>query len=405
MNRMEIERTATLGQNYRMNTKQFVSSLLFHGVDWGVSRCPLIGPALALPLRITFPTMAYERFGRYAMRRSIFLSVYLAGFLICFGLQALLAHQAGFLGVLDSSFGAQPDPAGGPDRVMFLDDAQNLFNYVVLVPFYLVAGTGFMISLFSLKDRMAPAHGHVGFALDYSIRPLLSGVGAVGAFVTIVVLSQAGYANDLHRNAVQLFWFHGATIDGAFGYNGYAYLVVNTFLASFVILVALLHLEMFRWSSILARGIRQYAAERDKIGIFVGNGDRLKELFSPFTETAIWSKAFAMILAVNIYTWRVSGVSGDSHAAELDANSWFFRLIVLVYVVIALWLVSLPRYRIQYEIFRLRGRNGVHDYFDIRMPWTIGWSVFIDLMLLTFFSTALLGNAEIFDLIASLFEG
>lgn len=367
--------------------------------------------------------MGYERVNISAMRWRVFVSVFTVAFLICFVLQAYLAKQAGHLGsLLDGNFGPQKIPDGPFSRIMFFEDAHNLFNYALLVPLYFVAGTGYMISLFSLTERMAPVSGGYGFELDQSVKPMLSGMVAVAVFVFLLVTLQAGYAVDVQTKSLHLFWFHGTNKCTPMTFNGYAYLVINTLLAGFVIFIALLHLELFRWSKILSLSIREY--EPGKGGnenVFANDGNRLKELFAPFTETAIWSKSFAMLLAFNIYTWKESGVSGGpggeklgvcdvltaelakSVEEDLGETSWFFRFVFVLFVVIALWIVSLPRYRIQYELFKLRRKEGVHEYFDIRMPWTIGWSVFIDLLLFTFFATAIFGSSDIFNLMASLF--
>ena len=293
-----------------MNIKQFISSAVFAGVDFGTSKVPVIGKVIALPFRIVFPTMGYERVNSTHMRKDVLFSIFFLGVSVCFVLQAILASQAGYLGSFDATFGATPDPEGGLDRIMFLDDGHNLFNYLILVPLYLVAGAGYIISLFSLKERMAAVHQNTGFDLDEDIRPLLSGMAAITAFVFILVIAQAGYSTDIQSDKTPLFWFHGETQTSSLAFNGYAYLVINTFLAGFVIFVALLHLELFRWSSILSKAIRNYDPEDDHDQVFMDKGDRVKALFAPFTETAIWSKAFAMLLAINIYTWKDSGVAG-----------------------------------------------------------------------------------------------
>jgi len=386
-----------------VNAKQFVSSVVLRGVDFGASKFPIVGKLVSIPLRIVFPTMGYERVNISAMRLPVFLSVCAVGFLVCFVLQAYLAHRAGYLGNLDVDFGPTNASVGQPERVMFFDDAHNLFNYAILVPLYLVAGTGYVISLFSLRERMTPVSGGYGFQLDDSVKPYLSGMVAVGVFLVLLTLIQAGYAVDIQEKSQFLFWFHGETKTSRFGYNGYAYLVINVFLNGFVLFIALLHLELFRWSHILTKSIRGFDSERmSEANAFANDGNKLKELFAPFTETAIWSKAFTMLLAINIFTWKESGVSGA--VDSIEANSWFFRFIFMLYIVIVLWIVSLPRYRIQYELFKLRRQEGVHEYFDIRMPWTIGWSVFIDFLLLTFFTTSIFGSGEIFHLFMSLFE-
>lgn len=386
-----------------MNIKQFISSAVFAGVDFGISKIPVLGKFVAFPFRVVFPTMGYERVNSTHMRRDVLFSIFLLGFTVCFLLQAILAYQAGYLGEFDLEFGPNPDPRGGPDRVMFFDDGHNLFNFALLVPLYLVAGAGYIISLFSLKERMRPADLNNGFELDDDIKPFLSGMVAISVLILILILAQAGYATDIQNNSEHLFWFHGETQGSRFQFNGYAYLVINTCLAAFVIFVALLHLELFRWSSILSKAIRGYDPEKDRDQIFMDDGDRVKALFAPFTETAIWSKAFAMLLAINIYTWKASGVAGGI-VEDVDDNSWFLRLVFVLYIVIVIWIVSLPRYRVQYELFKLRHRQGVHEYFDIRMPWTIGWSVFIDVLLFFFFSTMIFRDNDIVSLIISLFK-
>ncbi len=392
-----------------MNPKQFISSSLFWIIDSVISaiakRAPWLGWIAGLPFRILFPVMAYERVSYTAMRAPVFWVVFGIGLSVCFFLQGWLAYRVGHLGWLDLTFGPSIQPDGS-SRILFLDDAHNLFNYVLLVPLYLVAGTGFVISLFSMKERMAPLSGDYEFVLDDGIKPLLSGLMAVFLFVVLLILIQAQYAVDIQEKSVHLFWFHGADRTTTFNYNGYAYLTINTFLAGFVILIALLHLELFRWSRILVHGLRKQVKEgNQKASLFLNNGHKLKELFSPFTETAVWSKAFAMLLAINIYTWKASGVSGGSDASiGVNDNSWFLRFVFVLYIAIALWIVSLPRYRVQYEIFKLRKEASVHEYFDIRMPWTIGWSVLIDVLLVAFFSTAIFGTSNIFNLIIGLFD-
>ncbi len=366
-----------------------------------MTKAPFIGWLLSLPFRILFPTMAYEAVKRVWMRPAVFMAVFLVGFLTCFALQAWLAHRAGMLGTLDLTFAPTPQP-DGTARIYFFDDWANMFNYVLLVPLYLVAGTGYIISLYSLKDRMGPIDEVNGFSLDDGVKPLWSGLAAIFVFVFLLVVLQAQYAMDV-QSSPYLFWFHGDSQGARLNYNGYAYLVINVLLNAFVMLIALLHLELFRWSRVLRNGIRRYDASVDpEQNLFMDNGYRLKEMFAPFTETAVWSKGFAMLLAINIYTWKASGVSGGSADSEgVDDNTWFLRFVTLLFIVIALWIVSLPRYRVQWEIFKLREKKGMHEYYDIRMPWTIGWSAFIDVTLLAFFSVAIFGSSDVLNLFTS----
>lgn len=468
-----------------MNVKQFISSSLLNGIDFGASKVPVIGKIASVPFRFVFPTMGYERVSISAMRPSILFPIFLIGFLICFVLQAYLAYAAGMHGVPDTNFGeTNYEENWQLNRIMFFDDAHNLFNYILLVPLYLVAGTAYMISLFSLKQRMQLVVDDLEFQLDDNARPILSGIAAIGLFVLLVVLIHAGYAIDIKEKSLHLFWFHGETTLSRLNFNGHVYLAINMFLTGFVVLVAILHLELFRWSQILSHSIRNASLdpEQSENNPFTGNTNNLKRLLEPFTETVIWSKAFAMLLGINIFTWMESGVSGGKincrdtvskifsndevsglaqsnetsscqniitkaideaanfhgnavncaavamenvnncglvgnqygnigtiiesmQLTEVEDSSAFFRIIFILFLVIALWAASLPRYRVQLELFKLRQRQNIHDYFDIRMPWTIGWSAFIDFSLLTFFTVAIFKGNDYFNLTATLFDG
>ncbi|OWU69057.1 hypothetical protein [Phaeobacter sp. 22II1-1F12B] len=388
-----------------MNTKQFISSLIFHGADLGVSRIPLIGPVISAPLRLIFPEMAYERTKFNRIEPRVLLSVYIAGLVICFVLQAFLAFQRGVLGSISNGF-----MPGLPrtERIMFLQDPFNLLNYLIIVPLYLAVGTGFAISLFSLQHRLVPEAETARIPLKHDLKPYLSGTAVTVCFVLLVIFMQAGYAVDVTEKSNHFFWFHGETFEAKLQFNGYVYLLINAFLCGFVVLIALLHLEMFRWARTISLGLRSYAEDlSDRENVFLHKGDKLKEILRPFTETAIWSKAFAMLLALNIFTWQMSGVSGGSEQLTGTAeNTWFFRFVAVLYLIIVLWLVSLPRYRVQYALFKMRQAKGVHEYYDIRMPWTIGWSAFIDLILLMFFSIAIFGSIGDFgNLIMSIIGG
>lgn len=321
--------------------------------------------------------MGYELLTWSLVRKSTFFYVYVITFFICFVMQAAIAHYDG--GMLM--------PNKNTNRVEFFEDYYNMLNYFLVVPLYFVAGFGYMTSLFSLKERMIQNRY---LAIDDTSKPYLSGLLACGIVILILILAQAQYAYDVQHKATVLFWFHGTEIESAFQFRGYVYLLVNAILATFVISVALLHLELFRWSSDIATAIKNRTPADDVAeDSFWCNGCEVKKVFSPFTETAIWSKLFAVTLAINLYTWKMSGVNGNPNTGD---NAIFVNIIFIVYIVLALWIVSLPRYRIQYEIFKLRRKMNMHEYMDIRMPWTLGWSAFIDFLLIAFLSHAVIGS-------------
>lgn len=383
-----------------MNPKQFISSCVFKFEDLFVSLVPSIRRVIPYILRILFPTMGYERVTSTMMRPQVFLCIYILGFSFCFVLQAIVAFQYGNL--LENQ-----DDSG---RIVFLRDWNNLINYTVIVPLYLVAGIGYAISLFSIEERMS-AYGFKPVKnADKIDQPLFYGAAAVAVFIFVLILAQATYAIDIQNSKI-FFWFHSTSPGAPLEFNGHLYLLINNILCAFVIIIALLHIELYRWSITMSRSINYYA--KNHVGgehEFFRDGDKIKEILAPFTETAIWSKGFAVLLAMNLYTWLESDVSGGASTSvnsEPNAKeaSIFFRYVTVLYYVIAIWLVSLPRYRVQYRIFVRQKQLGIHAYLDIRMPWTVGWSVFIDFLLVAFFSTYILGAGGGIEFFISIIQG
>lgn len=357
-----------------MNIRQFLSSLTFLLVEGATSRWGIARALVTIPIRLIFPKMGYERLQGRAMDLRTAAAIYASILAIAGAAQGALAWQAGH-------FWPQAN-----QRIDFLEDGWNLANYFAIVPLYVITGVGYLMSLFSLEGRFAGRRAADAPEISNEGRPYVSGALAFFLFASLLLWTQASYAIGVRTQSAHLFWFHGAAPGAAFEFNGYFYLLVNALLASFVILVAILLLEMFRWSSILSASIRELrTAPGQEIHLdFWTDIDRVKRYFAPFTETAIWAKACAVFLAINLYTWKESGVNaGDG------GTTTFFDIIFLIYVIIVIFLVSLPRHRVQYEIFQLMQSVGVHEYRDVRMPWLIGWSALIDFLLVAFLSHAI----------------
>ncbi len=334
---------------------------------------------MSLPIRIIFPKMGYERIRLDLLRPSTFASLYLVSFFYCFVAQAAFCYRDGVF-FADAS----------TERLEFLEDYYNLFNYTIVVPAYVMAGAGLLVSLFAMDKRMTETSSGLGFEVRNESKPYVSGVLSIALLVFIILVTQAQYAFSVQTEATVFFWFHGTNIDSAFPLRGHFYLMVNAVLSAYVAGIAILHLELFRWASELSRSLREHAGRRaDAADSLWVNDNKIKELFVPFTETALWSKAFAVALAVNLYTWKQSGVNSD---VATGTNALYVNTIFVIYTAIVVWVVALPRYRVQYEIYRVRKSLGVHQYSDIRMPWVLGWSGLIDFLLLAFLSNAIFGN-------------
>ena len=109
----------------------------------------------------------------------------------------------------------------------------------------------------------------------------------------------------------------------------------------------------------------------------------MKEELAPFAWRTLTSKVFVLILAVNMLTWKLN-----------EANvGIMYELSVIVIAIFGIWIFALPRYFIQLQIFRIWQKIKVNEYKDLRMPYIVGLSALIDLVLISILIKALLGDA------------
>ncbi len=371
-----------------MNIKQFINSSLFRSVDFVSDIHPGSSSTIRFLTRAFFVNLGYERVRLFDNTPQLFFSLYLFGFFLSFVSQilALLIFGLGYddTGALFFDNVLMPQDLV---RLEFLEDYYNLANYIVIVPLYIASGCFFIISLGKTKQETGPF-----FSAETSSAAGFNSLLVLSFLVFIVVMIlQSFYAYDVRDKSVHLFWFHGDNgIDGAYTRRGYAYLYLNFVLCGFVAVVGLLHFELFRMAIAISRIIKQRTygeIPEDEAGLWESE-DSIKEKFSMFTQTTVWSKIFAILLAINIYTWKKSGVNG-----AIQGDSIYFDLVFVFFVVCAFWLVSLPRYLVQYRIHILREKKfRRYDYKDIRMSWYLGVSVFIDFILIGFVTHAIVDH-------------
>lgn len=372
-----------------MNLRQFIASCLIWLMEVSDARTPFYSRILSLPISLFYPRTIYERLKFRSTDMTVLASIFIFGFVTCFGLQAYFAYLEGNIGTPDFVFNTSPQNG---ERVLFFDDLFGLMNNTLVIPLYLVAGSGFIASIIRLSDTTPNELKREGIMIPTQPRRIHSEVNFLGALVIIVILIQSSYAVDINTKSRYLFWFHGDDIDSRMTYSGYLYLCINFCLAAFVIFTSFFYVELYRWSKILRNGLRMNQMNDVKdFSSLIEDANAIKTHFAPFSECTIWAKAFATLLSLNIVIWQLSGVSGGpelttTRTSENEIDIEILRLVLWAYLVIALFLSSFPRYQVQYEIFRIRRESGVEDYLDLRTPWVIGWSAFIDAVLLALVS-------------------
>ena len=276
----------------------------------------------------------------------------------------------------------------------FLEDRWNLINYIVIVELYCFCGVGYILSFMSIDEGFQEVgiNRFLGEPLPSATQVFgdkTLGIWGFGLTLLIPLIAGPRYALEVQEISAGKFWFNGmAQGNTSYGFSGYYYLYLNFILLCFVVLVAVMHIGLFRWSQILSSSLRKvYEGTNVHENTAWSDDHKINQAFAPFSETVIWSKGFIICLVANIYTWELSKVTTYG-GSELGLIDWSVFLLALI----GMWLVSFPRYIIEYRIFHIKKKLGIQEYKDIRMPWVLGWSAFIDGILLIFLLKILFGN-------------
>lgn len=364
-----------------MNARQFVNSTLCAIF----SHIPLFSLGLSKVVSFINPYFYSKGLIRSHKFRSAianFVVCYLFVLIFCFALQGMFAFTADRFWPTDS---------GHSDQINFLDDVWNLLNYLIVVQSYCFFGLMFLLSITQMESKIQ-ASGLAKFIVIEPQKPSNHrGIFGLIVILLIALNSSAQYAQEVATIPSSLYWFHDRKIDDIyiFGNRGYYYLFINLMLLIFCVFVALMHIELF---SILGRVSKSLSIKNDPVTEknldFWKNEHLIKEAFSPFTETVIWSKGFLLSIAFNLYTWKMSAIT-----IKPDQSLVLIDWTIFLVAIIGMWITSFPRYMIQYQIFLIRKEVGFHLYQDLRMPWVLGWSGFVDILVIVYLGKILLSDS------------
>ncbi len=251
------------------------------------------------------------------------------------------------------------------NTIRLSEDFPNLFNYLIVVQGYCIFGVGFIRSLVSMETEIKKSglNNHIEYSPP--MQPIRGGYGGVIAIIIIVTTQAFSYYSQCLQ-LDKIFWFHEPqTTSLTYSFLGYYYQFLNIGLLLFVVIVFMLHFGLFLWTSSISDQLRNISNSELTPDIWLKE-DKLKSTFQPFVKTILWSKAFIVFISLNIVTLKNSDIS------NVGANVLDFWIIT--YLIIGVWVISLPRYIIQYHLYNIWNKNSTFDYKDIRMPTAIGIS-------------------------------
>lgn len=377
-----------------MNARQFLNSV----VSAALERSPKVRNTFYLLPKFLFPEfLKAVKFQEIKNPFTLAISIYFVVFCLVFIVQAAFAGSNGLLFLKETDIYA----CLSRDETClkyFFGDLANLLNYVVLVEAYCISGCFFLIYSSNMDKLMS--QNSLADQLNFS-EPAPSFAGGTFAVLFVlffVLLGSVGYAIEVQDYPPH--WYINFDPEGmepklSYPYQAhYYYLFVNFLLLLFVAFVGVAHFGLFKTTSAISKGLRKAhdSENRDLIKAWLDD-EKIKQWFAPFATQVLISKIFVLSIILNMSSWKMweksAGIMND--------------IAVLIMVVVGIWIVTLPRYFIQFHLFRIRKKYGVDEYKDIRMSWLLGGSAAVDLLLLGIAGNILFNTESIFELLGKIF--
>ena len=386
-----------------MNARQFINTV----ISTGLEKSSRVRATLYL-----FPKFLFPEFLKAARLQIIEGPVALAAiiyaivFFLVFVVQAAFAYSNDALFTQDvdisSCFLAETDCLQ-----FFLGDFANLFNYIVLVEAYCISGVFFLIYSSNI-DRLLISDD-LAVQLKLSDPPPSTGRGAFSILFVVffVTIGSVGYALDVQSYPPH--WYMNV-LSEPYPAPGeplsdelvmqlaghYYYIFVNFLLLLFVGFVGVAHFGLFKTAGAISAGLRHVynACEEHELEPLL-DGKKINAWLAPLSTQILISKIFVLAIVLNMTSWKM----WEGSAGLIQDLS------IVIMVIVGIWIITLPRYFIQYHLFRIGQKCGIDDYRDIQMSWLLGASALVDLALITIAAKILFSAESIFEMIGGALAG
>jgi hypothetical protein len=266
-----------------------------------------------------------------------------------------------------------------PGRLYFLNDFTNLINYSALCPLYVGLACALITTVIrgwsSLADLAGPSH-----RINRPALPI--GLAISGAVLLAALLTSNYIAECLNpRVFARTSWYVTAVVPAhrIIGALGVYYAISNFSLLVIVLLAAFAFISVFTMS--ICAGRKLYAWNPEEPLSF----DDLTTRLTCFTKAYLIAKLLAAVLMLNAFTLKW----------EHPTHSWSFWAFGAAMTFFGIVFVSLPRYYIELQWFRLQvriaqasGKPEVPQNGDIRSFSTQMVVHFLDLFIIGGFVTS-----------------
>lgn len=367
-----------------MNSKQFVSSSASYLWDrctefkeklwkgntsmffrlWLI-RWPL-WVIMSIPRFVSYYT--YPAFEKYALTKFLkrkhsvkgLIIAYLIIFFLLFVVQAVFAYFN------DQLFIDQSDSTKN-----FFEDWVDILNYTLVCEAYIILGGTFLMNMYKLEGRLINTEILTENIDNNKRRTNISSIVSIVLIVMISILIVLGYKDEILKSD-SIYWFMESSGDEvSYGYAGYYYLVMSVLLMMIVLWVAFAHFGLFKVSTKISQRLKRDLTSGEYS--FWKDENSVKNKLAPFSWLIVNSKAFVLVIAINLMLWKFNEPNRDL----------MYNLSVLVVAIFGIWVFSLPRYYIQYYYFKIRKKLNFEEYKDLRIPWVLGVSSVIDIVLIS----------------------
>lgn len=260
--------------------------------------------------------------------------------------------------------------------VNFLEDYENLWNYLVICQLYVIIGYFFLkrnsnimnslrnsglenlINISDIESKTKSKFGFIGFILLFLLTLYFS----------------SSYAYDVTKNTTLIYWFMDTT-SGHIIYSklGYYYFFINFLLLFFVLNVGFVYVGFINKIGFISTKIIEVFEKSDPIEMKNNWADEntLKRVLAPISTQIFLLQLFVVILSLNLILWNINN----------QGIGTTYNVSVVALILFGVWLFTLPRYYINYQVFRIWQKIGKIEYKNLNLPWLIGASGFVDLLL------------------------
>ena len=387
-----------------MNSKQFVSSSVSFLWDkcskckrklktgktgkffrFWVVKYPLLG-IMSFPHFFAYYT--YPAFENYAISKPFkslpnikgISIIYLTVFILLFVVQGFIALLNGRF-LIDNNIVTKN----------FLEDWVDIINYTVICEAYIILGITFLINMYKIEGDLQSSHILFEAVDENKRRTNISSIISVILIVIISMVVVMSYKNDMEKSDYVYWYMEKSGNEFIYGFAGYYYFIISIILMVFILWVGFAHFGLFKVAAKISLRLKNDI--KSKTYKDWEDEHAVKNKLAPFSWLIVNSKAFVLVLAINVMLWKWNEPNHDLN----------YTLSVLVIAIFGIWIFSLPRYYIQFHYLQIRKKLNIEEYKDLRIPWVLGISSVIDIILISIVIRVLV-SPEFADLIDKFFS-